>query len=248
MPKNLWNLSYINRAYELAKTGMTNSTIAKTLGISIGTFKVWQEDKPEFKEAIEKGRGASRTLMEQSTFAEYVFNRLPAHLRDLWKEIHACEEEENGIERIEKLLACCGKKTKQHLFLYAIVHTNFNASAALRLINVPRKSFESWLHKDPDFAELMDEIHWHKKNFFEEALVRLVKRGDPGAIIFVNKTYNRDRGYTDKLDVSITGQVNHLHAAVKVDELNLPLEQRKTLLEAVRKQKQLQELKDAKDE
>jgi hypothetical protein len=108
------------------------------------------------------------------------------------------------------------------------------------MMNMSRKTFENWVTHEPEFGELMNEIHEHKKNFFEAALVGLVASGDSSATIFVNKTFNKDRGYNDKIELSVEGSVQHehvhahVHAHISVDELDLSLEVKREILQAIR--------------
>ena len=136
---------------------------------------------------------------------------------------------------MERLLDNAGKRARQHLFLYALTASNFNASEACRKVNISRKTFENWVTTEPEFGQLIDEMHWHKKNFFESALVGLIRSGDSSATIFANRTLNRDRGYNEKFELEVKGQVNHAHAhIVQIDDLNLPIKVRRLILEAMR--------------
>ena len=73
-----------------------------------------------------------------------------------------------------------------------------------------------------------------KKNFFESSLIGLVEEGHPGAVIFANKTVNADRGYSEKLRIEHTAQGNDL---IDINELELDLDTRKKILDAIRSKK-----------
>ncbi len=77
--------------------------------------------------------------------------------------------------------------------------------------------------------EVVKQTHEAKKDLFESALVGLVKQGEPSAVVFANKTLNRDRGYNDKVEV--THVLGEQHS---VEDLQLSLEQRKEILAAIR--------------
>ena len=51
-----------------------------------------------------------------------------------------------------------------------------------------------------------------------------------------NKTFNKDRGYNDKIELSVEGSVQHehVHAHISVDELDLSLEVKREILQAIR--------------
>jgi hypothetical protein len=137
------------------------------------------------------------------------------------------------VELIEELLDGHGIRAKQHLFIYALTQSMFNVSASMRKLGIARNTYEAWKTSDPEFAELVREIHWHKENFFESALIGRVASGDTAAIIHVAKTKLRDRGYNEKIEIEHTGSINHEHT-INVIDLDLPLDVRRTILEAVR--------------
>ncbi len=231
-----WEDTFYVTAYEMARAGSTNAMIGKTLGISKLTFYKWLERRPALADAVKRGREArGRIDGNTGTFQEYVFKQLPPALQKMWSDIHAWSDEPNGIVRIEAMLSQGGKRCRQQLFLHALVHNNFNASEALRTVNLSKGVLAKWIDDEPEFAEMMDEIHWHKKNFFEAGLVDLVDRGDAPATIFANKTFNADRGYNEKLRIQMEGTVTHLHAAVPLEALDLPVEVLDQVLAAVRR-------------
>lgn len=235
MSQTKWSNKHYVTVYELARAGMTETQIADALGVSLATFTRWKAQKPALKDAWDRG-AKKRNPGDEFSFRDYVFQRLPPKLRDLWVEINAIEFESNDIARVEALLERHGKRVRQHLFVYALTSSNFNVSKSLRRLNIPRKTFESWVAEEPDFAELMDEIHWHKENFFENALIGRVVAGDTPAIIHAAKTQLRGRGYNDRVDVNVHQDVNIniSQRTVNVLELDLPIEIRKGLLTAMR--------------
>lgn len=230
MPK--WNDEYYVLGFELAKSGLSDQRLAKFMGITVTTLKQWRAKRKAFNAAIERGRKFCNGKSTM-TFREYVYQRLSPRLQELWDKINECEDAPSGVARLEALLEKHGKSARQHLFLYALTSSNFNASEACRKVNIARQTMEQWVEDDPDFAALLQEVDWHKQNFFESSLVALVASGDPSATIFANRTYNRKRGYGEKTEVEMTGRVEHEHI-VSVRDLNLPLETRLSLLQAIR--------------
>lgn len=231
-----WRDSHYVTAYEAARDGGSKEQIAAALGMSSFSLDSWRKKKPALDLAISRGREV-RGGTDAQSFRDYVYQRLPKHLRELWDKIHACEKKKSGLERVEALLHNAGKQVRQSLFIYALTATNFNFSRACRMVNINLATFEQWKTLDPDFAELLDEIHWHKKNFFENSLIGRCASGDTSAIIFANRTFNRDRGYADKQEIEHSGEVTHLHAGLRISDLDLPLETKKQILEAIRKHK-----------
>jgi hypothetical protein len=224
------------KVYELARSGLSDRKIQEYLQISIQGMIDWKRKYPLFQMALDEGRKHVNGQDGQLTFREYVYKRLAPDLKKLWDEINACEREHNGVLRMEALFRQHGVQARQHLFLYALTASNFNASTACKKVGVTKETVDNWTEKDPRFARLMDEIHWHKGNFFESALVGAVKAGETGAILFANRTFNKDRGYGMKVEHEIKGTVNHLHVTVDFERLQgkLSIEARRELLDAIK--------------
>jgi len=233
MPDKFKNTMYVD-TYELARSGMSDEQIAGSLGVAGKTFRTWVARKPALADALTRGRSPSG-LAEADTFHDYIYNHLSPEHKLLWDEIHESETLPNGYERVEALLSKHGKRTRQQLFLYALTQSMFNVSQSLRRLGIPRKTYESWRANDPEFSELLDEIHWHKKNFFEQAFITRVAAGDTAATIHAAKTFLRDRGYNEKIEIEHTGNITTTEVVVNVAELDLDIDTRRTLLQALQK-------------
>lgn len=55
-------------AEALASKGLTNPEIAEKLGIAESTFGLWMKDKPEFSDAVKRGRDDPDDRVEKSLF------------------------------------------------------------------------------------------------------------------------------------------------------------------------------------
>lgn len=241
MPRYAWKDEYYVRIFELSRQGMSSNSIADALGISRTTFKEWKKTRPAVLDALKRGRTTpSQGKGSTETFLDYVYGRLPSHLKELWDQMKAYEKEENGEKKLEALLENQGKRTRQHLFIHALVSSNFNASEACRRVNITKACYEKWIRTDPLFLQLVEEIPWHKKNFFEGALIGLVAQGDSAATVFAAKTQLRDRGYDPKKVIEHRGMIGHAH--FDIQSLKLPLEVRRTLLEAIENEERSQQL------
>ena len=219
-------------AYQYARDGMSDEQIGKALGVSGPTFRRWCDRNYALADAVARGREIIEG-QDAATFPDYVYKHLSPHLRKLWDEINECAELENSYERVEALLRKGGKHARQHLFIHALAQSCFNISASMKKLNVSRFTYDKWRTNDPDFAELLDEMHWHKKNFFEAAFIGRVAAGDTPAILHAVRSKLADRGYNDKLQVEHSGTVEHRHT-IDVADLALPIETRKRILKAVR--------------
>lgn len=60
-----------------------------------------------------------------------------------------------------------------------------------------------WLHvnKDPKLRELVDELQESFTDECESQLFKLIREGNPAAVIFYMKTRARDRGYSERLEL-----------------------------------------------
>ncbi len=238
-----WKDKFVLDAYDMAKEGMSDTEIARTLGVSKNTMVTWKKNKTLLRTALNR---AKRTAIEteqrtsaSDTLRSYIYNRLPANLQKLWRKIDALEDADDGYERIEAILSDKGRKVRQHLFIYAWTSSNFKVSPALRKVNISYQTFKKWC-SDPEFSELVTEVEWHKKNFFESRLLTLVNSGDSAATVFANRTFNRDRGYHEKVEIEHKHSGTITHAHIDIDELDLPVNVRRLILQAVRKRKQVE--------
>jgi hypothetical protein len=224
--------------YKLANAGLPNKQIAKILKCDYFSFRLRIKKDPALRDALIRGRSNENSPIGTEKLSDYIFGRLSPQVRAVWEKMSEYEEEPNGVLKLEKLLQSEGKKTRQQLFLHSFIGSSFSASQACRAVNISWQTFQKWKTKDPEFLSLFEEMLEHKKNFFESRLVDLVMKGDTCATIFVNKTLNRDRGYGEKVTVEGTMEHKHTHAHITVDQLDLPLEVRKVMLDTLREKQQ----------
>lgn len=226
--------TYYVTTYELARDGMANKQIAKALGVAQPTFDRWLGKDPALQDALARGR-RGREHLDTYAFHDYVYDRLPPELRAVWDQLDECEQLKSGVERVEAIMAHTGIRARQHLFIYALTQSGFNISQSCKKLNIPRKAFDSWCSNDPDFAALVDELHVHKKDFFENAFINQVRQGNTLCILHGVRTQCRDRGYGDKLAVELSGSVQHSHThTINILDLQLPVEVRQAILAAMR--------------
>lgn len=242
MPRFVWKDRNYVLAFEYAKSGLSNIKIAKAIGVTITTFNKWLQRRPALRFALKRGRrGQGRRGTE--TLNDYIYKRLSPKMQKLWDFIDKWDQKKNGILRIDAMLEQHGKVARQHMFLHAFITSNFNFSEACRKVNLSERQFDAWKINDPDFAELVHGVTRVKKDFMENALMDLIDTREPSAVIFANKTYNADRGYSPKIHVEHSGTVEHTHALVAIDTLPLDMDVKKQLLKAIKQQEQ-EELKN----
>lgn len=229
-----WKSKLLFKIYDMCRHGYSDSDIAKFLKVSPSTFQNWKKAHPEISDAqkVAKELYQSRLINGSLTFREYLFRILPKKARKTWKRLNKLERAGSSMQRIDAMLDKKGKSVRQYLFIYTWMASNFNLSMAMKKLNVSKSMFENWRRNDPEFADLVDEVVFHKKNFFENSLLDLVAQGDSSAILFVNRTANRDRGYSEKMDVNVLDSSRQ--NLLPLEEIGLSLEDKKKLLEHIR--------------
>lgn len=234
--KSIWKDIMIIQVYELSKSGNSETSMAKVLGISLPTFRLWETKKKLFKMAINRGRKVNKGRTNQAmTIQDHVFNRLSKSTRKTWRKLNRLQKEKKGFKKIEAMLESQGKCARQELFVYAWTSSNFNIAAALRKINISRSTFDLWRKTDKGFAQIVKEIDSYKKDFWENHLYQLGAAGSEGAILYANKTINQDIFPDPKkvIDVNLSGSVNV--NVVCLADLNWPLKLKKQVLKTIRK-------------
>lgn len=242
-----WGDSFYVDGYLLAADGHDEKEIAAVLGVKTCVLRAWMRQKPAFKEALERGWQKSwRNGGERTTLSDWVYGHLDEECQKAWDEVDGLWKEARlkvmdgqrtsvSVHKADLLGVMDGLKEdgKQALFLHAVVNTSFDLSAAMKMIGISKYTYDAW-RKDPNFSELIDQIVWHKGNFFESALVELCARGNPAAIMFANRTFNRGRGYGEALEVNHS----HVHKEdLRLEELDLPTEVLEAVLEAIKRKK-----------
>ena len=239
------------RVYELAKSGLKRNSIAVSLKVTDAKLKGWMRSKPALQEAYDKGAAAARGLGAYGAFKEFAYGRLPKKAQVLWDELdRIAGEEKYNTDQVEvrrrlgemwRKVEASPVRVQQHLFLYALVHCDFVISSACRRVGVGPQLVEAWARNDRVFADLMAGVHKSKKDFFEECLIQLARNGDSGAIIFANRTLNKDRGYADRTTIDINNKTEVTH---KLDLEALSPETKRALLEDLRRKKEQLQLED----
>lgn len=209
--KSKFKSAYYVRVFRLAQQGLKNKAIATALGVSLPTFKSWIRKYPALRESLVDARTVPNGEDSPNTLNAFVYNRLPAKLQPVWDAMCEAEEEPNGEKRLELLTRNQGKTAMQHLWLHALVSSNFNKNEACRRTNLPRSTVNEWAKNDPDFHALCDEILIMKKDFVEGCLMNLVAGGDTTATIFVAKSLLKKEGYDPKTVIQVEGDVTHKH-------------------------------------
>ncbi len=232
--KPKWCDTYYVKIFQGTIARFTDQDMANSLDVSLSTYLRWKATKPAIQQAIKEAYNVPDMQREEMQLKYNIHSILTPELKELWDKVNLCNTVEHGIFRLEVLLRSVGYKAKQALFIHALLKNNFNVSKALKKINITRGTYESWRATDSDFAAIMEEVKEVKGDFYEEALVKQVKLGNPRLIAFANKTYNSKRGYgeTIKIDQRTTSQ--NVNVELRDDDLEqIPLDTKWKLLKAV---------------
>ena len=231
--KPKWDPKFYVTVYELCRDGLKLKQVAESIGVDFSTLKEWKRTDPTLAYAVQRGQEFAR-VNDSKTFAEMAFSRLSPELQETFSQLQALQMEPNPEKRAEMLLEGSGKRSRQTLFVHALIHCGFRMLDACRFVGVSRATVQKWKESDPDFLQLMDQVHEMKKDFCEGALMGLVASGNAPAVLFTNRTLNRDRGYDPKITISHEGNVKH---QVDISQLNLPVKVLEMVMKAVEQAK-----------
>jgi hypothetical protein len=239
-----WKDEFLISVTHMARDGLTESQMAKMMGISKITFTQWEDKNPLFKKAVEAGRAyTKRGRRGMSELSDYIYRKLSPKSKKLWRKINMLNvDKTKDRKKIDNLLAGQGRRMRQRMFLCAWTNNLCSIAAACRKIGINRNTFELW-KRDTYFQKMIWEVEEAIKDVFEGCVVRNAVAGDSVILSKIMDTKLKDRGYAkeNKIDVNVQGQITHTHEVVAVDDLKLPFRIRKQLLAAVRERKKIVE-------
>lgn len=106
---------------------------------------------------------------------------------------------QNGSIKKERI----STKAKKRAFLDALRRSLGILAPAMEVAGVKKyDTIRDWREKDPEFAAEMDECDRVCGDFVESKLLQLIKDEDTAAIIFYCKTKLKNRGYTERNEVT----------------------------------------------
>lgn len=86
--------------------------------------------------------------------------------------------------------------------LEALANTSGIVSSACKQAGVSRMTYYRWYNEDTEFKEKADDIKELQKDFAESLILKKMKEGDTTMIIFYAKTQMKDRGYTERSEIT----------------------------------------------
>lgn len=113
--------------------------------------------------------------------------------------------------------------------LQALANTSGIVASACKQANISRMTYYRWYNEDPEFREKADDVKELQKDFAESLILKKMKEGDTTMLIFYAKTQMKDRGYTERKE--ITGKDGEaLIGSKEIDITKLSEEERELLL------------------
>jgi hypothetical protein len=245
------------KAYELSAQGMSDTKIAKALGVGWDRFQNWLEDLPALREAIDRGRAGTKSPTSPpkgdwrgcgETLVDYCYRRLPPHLKELWEQIQLWSgvhpvkgtysrrrEDPDAYAKITALFDRPNMvRARQYLFIHACVASNFNMNEACRKLCVSYSVLRNW-EKDEKFKELLLQLRDTMAHFAEAGAFRLVAAGDGAMTQFILRGLMPEK-YNPKVLHKHEGEVNVLHGQADVDKIlaNMSAADKRKMLDSMR--------------
>ena len=98
-------------------------------------------------------------------------------------------------------------KHKKKRMLKALHETLSIVTPALEMAGVDRKTYYTWLKKDPKFKEAVDSVEDVALDVSETQLMKNVKEGKEASVFFHLKCRGKKRGYIERQERDINAEV-----------------------------------------
>ncbi|MDI3476912.1 MAG: hypothetical protein PWQ59_437 [Thermoanaerobacterium sp.] len=82
-------------------------------------------------------------------------------------------------------------------------------TAAAKQAEIDRTTHYKWLREDENYKAWVEEIPDIVIDFAENALFRQIQEGNTTSIIFFLKTKGKERGYVEKQEIAVSGEVDN---------------------------------------
>ena len=109
---------------------------------------------------------------------------------------------------------------KKRLFILALIHKYGNITAACRAVDIARITYYDWMNKDEVFKLACWEVDQSLIDNTEDMLHFNIQNGRESSIQFFLERKAKDRGYAKKVDIGISGSVNHKYS-IDLNKLNI---------------------------
>ena len=201
--------------------------VAEAMETTTVQLKLMIKKHPEFEKAME----VADRYRSKNKLSGYITRNLSKQARKAWDSLQGA----SSTDDIEAIFHGHPLRLRQQLFCHALLHTGYDLSKACHMVGISFSTMKHW-KDDLDFLQMLEEMQFHKKNFFERSLVGLVEEAHPAAVIFANRTLNADRGYNEKIELRT--EEHNANSNFEITDLDLPLEVQKMILKAIDKKQE----------
>ncbi len=121
------------------------------------------------------------------------------------KKNHICNEciSESKYDRTER------RDEQQQDFIKALQRAGGNVTYACKSVNVSRQTYYNWMNEFDDFKKEVDDVRESLIDMAESVLLKEIKDArNITATIFFLKTVGRERGYVERQEMEIDGDMN----------------------------------------
>lgn len=124
-----------------------------------------------------------------------------------------------NLSKAYKKPKAVGPALRKAAMLKELVANHGRVGDACQKVGISRMTYSTWVREDPEFAREIDAMEETVNDWYEDAFKKLVKEGNPQAVIHSAKTRLRHRGYGEKLEVEakVIGAGAFLAALASVD-------------------------------
>ena len=97
---------------------------------------------------------------------------------------------------------------KKEELIKALIRNLGNVTQSCQDVGMSRDRYYVYLRTDKEFKRKVDDIDNIQLDFVESKLIENIKAGDKGSIMFYMRYKGRKRGYTDSIDLNVSGNIN----------------------------------------
>ena len=94
------------------------------------------------------------------------------------------------------------RRITQEEFAQALTKSHGFLSGAATLLGCDRRTIYRAIERSPTLKTHVNDLREKRLDFAEGVLMKLMQEGNVAAVIFFLKTQGRERGYTERLEVS----------------------------------------------
>lgn len=95
-------------------------------------------------------------------------------------------------------------------------------SVAAKKANIHRNAHYNWLLKDPEYAAAVAEMDLIQLDFGLSKLFQRCNEGSDQAIIFLVKAKGRKYGWSEKVEIEHSGEIQQQHFILKIGNAVIP--------------------------